>query len=64
MDTSFTYLTLNDPTSSITRRRAYRDMFPSRTKANIFYTATAIESRSDAPLNSVGKGNLYPYYAI
>jgi len=37
MDTSFTYLTLNDPTSSITRRKAHHDMFPRRIKVNIFY---------------------------
>lgn len=41
---------LNDPTSSITRRKAYRDMFPSRMEANIFYAVIAIESQSDMPL--------------
>lgn len=63
MDTFFTYLTLNDPTLSITRRKAYHDMFPSRTEANIFYTVTAIELRSDTSLNSAGQ-DLYPCYAI
>lgn len=63
MDTFFTYLTLNDSTLSITRRRACRDIFPSRTEANIFYTITAIEPRSGTPLNNAGQ-DLYPYYAI
>lgn len=63
MDTFYTYFTLNDPTLSVTRCKAYHDMFPSRTEANIFYTVTAIELRSDTPLDSA-RQNLYPCYAI
>lgn len=40
MDIFFIYLTVNDPTSSITHRKAHHDTFLGNVEMNIFYTAS------------------------